>query len=63
MKAGESVGSSDIVIEMIKAVRNQFVDYLTSLFNQIMYEEVVPMEWDLLHMISLFKGKRDALLR
>lgn len=33
MKIGKPTSSSDIISEMIKATRNQFVNYLTSLFN------------------------------
>ena len=62
MKAGKTAGSSGIVTEMIKAVRDQFIDYLTPLFNQILYEGVVPTEWHLSHIINLFKRKGDALI-
>ena len=63
MKAGKAACPSGIVIEMIKAAGDQSIDYLTTLFNQIMYGEVAPTEWHLSYIINLFKGKEDVLLR
>ena len=63
MKCGKSSGPSGIIIEMIKAAGDPFVDELTVLINNIIYEGVVPTDWHLSFIVNLFKGKGDALIR
>ena len=63
MKAGKAAGPSGIIIEMIKAAGDQIISSLTSLFNCIVREGVVPTDWHMSYIINLFKGKGDALLR
>ena len=52
-----------IIVEMIKAGGDSFLDELTVLINRIIYEGTVPSDWNLSFIINLFKGKGDALLR
>ena len=63
MKAGKAAGPSGIIIEMIEAAGLQLICSLTSLFNSIVYERVVPNDWHVSFIINLFKGKGDTLLR
>ena len=63
MKAWKAAGPPSIVIQMMKAAGDQFVDYLISLFNQIVYEGIFPTELHLSHIFNLFRGNRDMLLR
>ena len=63
MKNGKSPGPSGLIIEMIKAGGDSFLDELTVLINRIIYEGTVPSDWNLSFIINLFKGKGDALLR
>ena len=58
-----SPGPSGLIIEMIKAGGDSFLDELTVLINRIIYEGTVPSDWNLSFIINLFKGKGDALLR
>ena len=48
---------------MIEATGDQSIDYLTTIFNQIMCDEVIPIEWRLSYVINFFKGKEEVLLR
>ena len=61
MKSGKAAGPSGIIIEMIIAAGDGVIVCLTSLFNHIIYMGRVPNDWHLSYMISLFKGKGDAL--
>ena len=63
VKTGKAAGPPSIVIQMIKAPGDQFVDYLISLFNQIVYEGIFPTELHLSHIFNLFRGKENMLLR
>ena len=63
MKPGKAAGPSGIIVEMIKAGGDQVVTALTSLFNGIIHEGVVPNGWHLSYIINLYKGKGDALSR
>ena len=47
MESGKATGPSGIIVEMIKAAGDEFIDCLTSLFNQIIYDAGVPSEWHL----------------
>ena len=63
MKCGKSSGPSGIIVEMINAAREAFINELTVLFNLIISEGAVAADWQLSFIINLFKGKGDALLR
>ena len=63
MKPGKAAGPYGIIVEMIKAVGDQVVTALTSLFNGIVHEGVVPNDWHLSYIINLYKGNVDALSR
>ena len=63
MKAGKAAGPSGIIVEMIKAAGDSFIDHLAIFFNKIVFERSVPTDWHLSYIINLFKGKDDALLR
>ena len=61
LKADKAAGPSGIIIDMIKAANNGIIDGIISLFNRIVFEGTVPYNWHLSYIISLFKGKGDAL--
>lgn len=37
---------------MIEAAGDQSIDHLTTIFNQIMYDKVIPVEWRLSYVIK-----------
>ena len=59
-ETGKTVGSSGLIIEMIKAVVGKFVDYLVSLFNEIVDGGVIQRSG--IFQISIFQ-RRDAVSR
>ena len=63
MKSRKSSGPSGIIIEMMRAAGDSFLNELTTLLNRIVYEGTVPSDWNLSFIINLFKRKGDALSR
>ena len=63
MKCGKSSGPSGIIIVMMRAAGDSFLNELTTLLNRIVYEGTVPSDWNLSFIINLFKRKGDALSR
>ena len=59
-KAGSISG---IVTEMFKASGNAGIELLSTLFNQILKEKVIPSDWEKSIIVNLYKGKGDALDR
>lgn len=56
----ERLGSSGLTVEMIKAAVGKFVDYLVSLFNEIVDGGVIPKEW---HLSDINFLKEEMLYR
>ena len=47
MKNGNTPGSSGAVSERLKAPEEGGVDRITDLVNQIIAEDIIPVEWDI----------------
>ena len=63
MKTGKAAGPSGIVIEMIRSAGKEIVKSITNLASRIIKESRVPSDWTLSYIVSLYKGKSDALSR
>ena len=62
MKVGKAAGPSGIVVEMLKADPNLCCKVIAELANAIVREEKMPTEWKESIILSLYKGKGDALI-
>ena len=63
MKNGKAAGPSEVVIEMVRAAGPAGVSSITALSNQIVFQNKIPDDWNLSHIINCYKGKGDALER
>ena len=63
MKTGKAAGPSGIIAEMIKAAGEPCLQLISELTNSIISENRIPADWENSFMISLYKGKGDALER
>ena len=63
MKVGKAAGPSGIVVERLKASPNLCCKVIAELANAIVREEKMPTEWKESIILSLYKGKGDALNR
>jgi hypothetical protein len=61
MKLSKAAGPSGVVSEMLKAAGTDGVAWMTELFNKIIAEEKIPDEWKKSWMVTVYKGKGDAL--
>ena len=61
MKVGKASGPSGVVTEMLKAAGGIGICWMTDLFNRILADGKMPMDWKLSWMTSIYKGKGDAL--
>ena len=61
MKLGKSPGSSNVIVEMLKASSDQCSQLIADLINTIIKEGKVPEEWNNSYITTLFKGKGSAL--
>ena len=63
MKNGKGAAPSGVVVEMLKAAPDICCKIIADLMNAIIYEDKVPADWSDNIIVSLFKGKGDALNR
>ena len=63
MKIGKASGPSGVVTEMLKGSSDICSELIANLTNSIIHDNIVPSEWDDSFIISLFKGKGEALDR
>ena len=63
MKTGKAAGPSGIVIEMIRSAGKEIVKSVRNLANRIIKDGQIHSDWNLLHIVSLYKGKGDSLSR
>ena len=63
MKTGKAPGPSRIVIEMIRSAGKETIKSITNLANRIFKEGSIPSDWNLSYIVSLYKGKGDAVCR
>ena len=61
MKSGKAGGPSGVVADMLKAGGDTVVDCFTDLCNGIVKEGRIPNDWTKSTIITLYKGKGDAL--
>jgi hypothetical protein len=61
MKAGKAVGPSGIGAEMLCAAGEAGVIWVTDLCNVIVKEGIIPADWRKSWLVTVFKGKGDAL--
>ena len=63
MKCGKAAGPSGIIAEMLKAAGDPCLQLIADLTNAIIYENSIPTDWEESFIISLYKGKGEALER
>ena len=63
MKTGKAAGPSVIVIEVIRSAGKEIIKSITNLVKIIIKKSRIPSNWNLSYIISLHKGKGDALSR
>ena len=61
MKAGKAVGPSGIGAEMLSAAGEAGVLWVTDLCNVIVKEGRIPSDWTKSWLVTVYKGKGDAL--
>ena len=63
MKKGKAPGPSGVVTEMLKASSDICSKMIDDLTNSIIHDNTMPNEWNDSIIISLYKGKGEALDR
>ena len=63
MSLGKAAGPSGIIAEMIKPTGDVGVSLIRELIEAIIYEGKIPTDWQESYIVSLYKGKGDALDR
>ena len=63
MSLGKAAGPSCIVAEMLKAAGSSGASMIRDLIEDIIFENRIPSEWQKSHIVSVYKGKGDALRR
>ena len=63
MSLGKAAGPSGIVAEMLKAAGSSGASMIRDLIEDIIFENRIPSEWQESHIVSVYKGKGDALNR
>ena len=61
MKKGKSTGPSGVVTEMLKASSDICSKMIADLTNSIIRDNTMPNKWNDSIIISLYKGKGEAL--
>ena len=61
MKSNKASGPTGVVADMIKAAGEFGLVWLQELFNQVLKEGRIPNDWSKSWMVSVYKGKGDAL--
>ena len=63
MKTGKAAGPSGIETEMIRSAGKEIIKSITNLANRTIKEGRIPSDWNISYIVSLYKGKGDALSR
>ena len=63
MSLEKAAGFSGIVAEMLKAAGSSGVTIIRDLIENIIFENCIPSKWQESHIVSVHKGKGDALNR
>src|SRR6185436_14450762 len=61
VKPGKAAGPSGVTVEMIVAVDMEGVLWVTDLCNAIVREGKIPDDWKHSWLVTVYKGKGDAL--
>ena len=61
MKLGKAAGQSGIVTEMIKALGEEGVLWMTEVCNRVVSERRIPEDWEKSILVPIYKGKGDPL--
>ena len=61
MKNGKAVGPSGVAAEMLKGAGEVGIKWMTELCNAVVREGRIPEDWKKSWMVSIYKGKGDAL--
>ena len=61
MKNGKAAGPSGVVEEMLKAAGDIGVQWVADLCNAVLREGRIPTDWTKSWMVSVYKGKGDAM--
>ena len=63
MSVRKAVGTSGFVAEMLKTAGSSGTSMIRDLIEDIIFENRIPSEWQESHIVSVYKGKGDALNR
>ena len=61
MKLGKAAGPSGVVAEMVKLAGDDGIIWMKEIFNQVIHEGKIPDDWRKSWMVTVYKGKGDAL--
>ena len=61
MKKGKAAGPSGVTVEMLQAAGEPGIRWVTEICNAILKEGKVPSDWERSWIVSVYKGKGDAL--
>ena len=61
MKSDQGSGPSGLVADVLKAAGEVGVNWMTDVCNAVMTEGNIPSDWCKCWMVTVFKGKGDAL--
>jgi hypothetical protein len=61
MKRDKAAGPSEVVAEMLKGSGESGIRWMTDLFNAIVREGKIPTDWCKSWIVSIYKGKGDAM--
>ena len=63
MNLGKAADPSGVVAEMLKAAGSSGASMIRDFIEDIIFENRIPSEWQESHIVSVYKGKGDALNR
>ena len=61
MKNDKSTGPTGVAAEMLKASGESGARWMSDLFNTVVKKGIIPEDWSKSWMVSIFRGKGDAL--
>jgi len=61
MKSGKAAGPSGVYSEMLTATGELGIQWMTNLCNTIVREGKIPVDWGKSWLVSIYKGKGDAM--
>ena len=61
MKSDKATGPTGVAAEMLKAAGESGIRWMTDLLNAVVKKGNIPEDWSKSWMVSIYKGKEDAL--